>query len=158
MTRDRPEGDRRRDGDAGPDWDNVREVAVDVGDASRSAADGAPRGSSVRQDSCGRRTAGELLARLHTAPAVTEPVVVDEATADPVRALVACLRAILARLDDRGTAGRVGVRPTTSMRSGSWQRPGRELSGAAGRTACHTIRLVAAVSIDSTRRPPGGRG
>jgi transposase len=54
----------------------------------------------VRHHYCGRRTATELLARLRAAPVVTEPAIVDEATADAVRALVACLRAILARLAD----------------------------------------------------------
>ncbi len=54
----------------------------------------------VRHRYSGRRSAGELLARLRAAPRVWEPGIVDEATADGVRALVACLRAILERLAD----------------------------------------------------------
>lgn len=54
----------------------------------------------VRHHYSGRRTAAELLVRLRAAPVVTEPAIVAEATADAVRALVTCLRAILGRLAD----------------------------------------------------------
>ncbi len=54
----------------------------------------------VRQHYCGRRSAAELLARLRAAPLVVEPTIADEATADAVRALVACLRRVLERQAD----------------------------------------------------------
>lgn len=54
----------------------------------------------VRHRYSGRRSAGELVARLRAAPLVSEPELVDEATADGVRALVACLRTVLARQAD----------------------------------------------------------
>lgn len=61
----------------------------------------------VRHHYSGRRTAGELLARLRAAPVVTEPAIVDEATADAVRALVACLR--VTRLADLQGAVRAAL-------------------------------------------------
>jgi transposase len=54
----------------------------------------------VRHRYSGRRSAGELLDRLRAAPVVLEPAIVDEATADGVHSLVACLRTLLARLAD----------------------------------------------------------
>jgi transposase len=63
----------------------------------------------VRHHYSGRRTAGELLARLRAAPIMTEAAIVDEATADAVRALVACLRALLIRLADLEGAIRVAL-------------------------------------------------
>jgi transposase len=54
----------------------------------------------VRHHYCGRRSAAELLVRLRAAPVVREPAIVDEATADAARSLVACLRTVLARLAD----------------------------------------------------------
>lgn len=54
----------------------------------------------VRRHYSGRRSAGELLRRLRGAPLVSEPAIVDEATADAVRGLVACLRTVLERQVD----------------------------------------------------------
>ena len=54
----------------------------------------------VRHHYLGRRSATELLTRLRAAPAVLEPAIVDEATADGVRSLVGCLRTVLTRLTD----------------------------------------------------------
>lgn len=66
-------------------------------------------GFLVRQRYSGRRTADELLARLRAAPVVREPVIVDEATADAVRSLVACLRTLLGRLADLEGAVRAAL-------------------------------------------------
>lgn len=66
-------------------------------------------GFLVRHRYSGRRTAAELLARLRAAPVVREPAIVDEATADAVRSLVACLRALLARLADLEGAVRAAL-------------------------------------------------
>jgi transposase len=66
-------------------------------------------GFLVRHRYSGRRTAGELLARLRAAPVVREPVIVDEATADAVRSLVACLRTLLSRLADLEGAVRAAL-------------------------------------------------
>jgi transposase len=57
-------------------------------------------GFLTRHRYSGRRTAAELLDRLRAAPVVREPGIVDEATADAVRSLVACLRTLLAQLAD----------------------------------------------------------
>lgn len=66
-------------------------------------------GFLVRHRYSGRRRADELLARLRAAPVVREPVIVDEATADAVRSLVACLRTLLARLADLEGAVRAAL-------------------------------------------------
>jgi transposase len=66
-------------------------------------------GFLVRHRYSGRRTPDELLARLRAAPVVCEPVIVDEATADAVRSLVACLRTLLARLADLEGAVRAAL-------------------------------------------------
>lgn len=66
-------------------------------------------GFLTRHRYSGRRRAGELLARLRAAPVVLEPGIVDEATADAVRSLVACLRTLLARLADLEGAVRAAL-------------------------------------------------
>lgn len=66
-------------------------------------------GFLTRHRYSGRRTADELLARLRAAPVVREPVIVDEATADAVRSLVACLRTLLGRLADLDGAVRAAL-------------------------------------------------
>lgn len=66
-------------------------------------------GFLVRHRYSGRRTAAELLARLRAAPVVREPAIVDEATADAVRSLVACLGVLLARLADLEGAVRAAL-------------------------------------------------
>lgn len=63
----------------------------------------------VRHRYSGRRSAAELLARLRAAPVVSEPELVDEATADGVRALVACLRTVLGRQADLEGAVRAAL-------------------------------------------------
>lgn len=77
--------------------------------AAGALGEGRLRSFLVRHHYCGRRTATELLARLRAAPAVSAPLIVDEATADAVRALVACLQAVLARLADLEGAIRVAL-------------------------------------------------
>ena len=77
--------------------------------AARGLGEARLAGFLVRHHYCGRRSAAELLARLRTAPQVWEPTSVDEATADGVRALVACLRTLLARLDDLEGAVRAAL-------------------------------------------------
>ena len=77
--------------------------------AARGLGEARLAGFLVRHHYCGRRSAAELLARLRTAPQVWEPTGVDEATADGVRALVACLRTLLARLDDLEGAVRAAL-------------------------------------------------
>ena len=98
----------------------------------------------VRHHYCGRRTATELLARLRAAPVVTEPAIVDEATADAVRALVACLRAILGRLADLEGAIRAALaaHPDGALFR-SFPRAG-EISAAA---------LLAEIGVDRERFP-----
>jgi transposase len=68
--------------------------------AARALGEARLAGFLVRHRYSGRRSAGELLARLRAAPVVWDPAPVDEATADGVRALVACLRTVLGRLAD----------------------------------------------------------
>lgn len=66
-------------------------------------------GFLVRHRYSGRRTADELMVRLRAAPVVREPAAVDEATADAVRALVACLCTLLTRLADLEGAVRAAL-------------------------------------------------
>lgn len=77
--------------------------------AARGLGEARLAGFLVRHHYCGRRSATELLARLRAAPGVWEPPSVDEATADGVRALVACLRTVLVRLDDLEGAVRAAL-------------------------------------------------
>lgn len=77
--------------------------------AARGLGEARLAGFLVRHHYCGRRSAAELLARLRAAPRVWEPAAVDEATADGVRALVACLRTVLGRLDDLEGAVRAAL-------------------------------------------------
>jgi len=54
----------------------------------------------VRHHYSGRRSAAELLERLREAPTTNPPALLDEATGDAVRALVAVLRSVQARIRD----------------------------------------------------------
>lgn len=98
----------------------------------------------VRHGYSGRRDADELLARLRAAPAVSEPPIVDEATADGVRALVACLRTVLARLADLEGAVRAALAA----------HPDGELFGSFPRAGqINAAQLLAGIGADRERFP-----
>jgi transposase len=101
-------------------------------------------GFLVRHHYCGRRSAAELLSRLRAAAVVLEPEIVDEATAEAVRALVACLRTVLARQADLEGAIRAAllVHPDGAL-IGSFPRAG-EINAA---------QLLAGIGADRERFP-----
>ena len=99
-------------------------------------------GFLARHRYSGRRTADDLLARLRAAPVVREPIV-DEATADAVRSLVACLRTVLARLADLEGAVRAALSADPDELFRSFPRAG-EINAA---------QLLAGIGADRGRFP-----
>lgn len=143
-------------------WPGAAEVfaRVDSPIASRSSSPHAARGLGearlaaflVRHHYSGRRSAGELVARLRAAPVVSEPAIVDEATADGVRSLVACLRTLLAGIGaDRG-----GSRPP--MRSRPKVARPRSLVPRANRASSPSAGRATSACASRSRRSPTTAG
>lgn len=98
----------------------------------------------TRQHYSGRRTPTELLARLREAPTTDPPALLDEATGDAVRALVAVLRTLQARIGDLEGAIRAALAAHVDGRIfASFPRAGQ----------VNAAQLLAEIGADRSRYP-----